>query len=117
MSPYSTITDYDSGRDGQIASGATITLPTTANTWFDATGISHAVLRGAFAGGTTQVFVDQARDAAAGAAILTSADLKASVITDAGAVVPITMQYVRFRIVQTVAITTNAQFSAKGLAS
>lgn len=114
MSPDSTFTDYDSGRDGQIAVG-TISVMKSGVEWFDATGIDSIVIRGAFTGGTTAVFVEQSREGT-GAGLVTSADLKASVITDAGAVVPIAYQFMRIRITQTVGATTNAQLAAKGKA-
>lgn len=114
MSPDFTFVDYDSGRDGQIAV-STITLAKDGVTWFDATGIDSIVLRGTFAGGTTQVFVDQGREGT-GAALVTSTDQKAAAITDAGAVVPIAYPFVQIRITQTVGATTNAQLAAKGKA-
>jgi len=113
MAPWFTFWDYDSGRDGQIAVG-TITSP-----WFDATGISHVLLRGIFAGGTTVVTVEQNREGPAGgltgAALVNSATL--TVTGDAGASVATPYEFVRIKIVQTTAVTTNAQLAATGLAS
>lgn len=117
MSPDFTFVDYDSGRDGQLLTATgTYYLTKDGTSWFDATGISKIVIQGAFAGGTTTVFVEQNREGGTGAALVTSTDQKATIITDNGATINIAYQFVRIRVVQATANSTNAQVAAKGIA-
>lgn len=117
MSPYSTFWDYDSGRDGQLLTAT----GTYLSPWFDATGISDIELRGAFTGGTTTVIVEMNREgpegATTGAALVSGADVKTAVVSDSGQIVMVPYEFVRIKLTQTTANTTNAQIAAKGRAS
>jgi len=116
MAPWFTFVDYDSGRDGQIAVGTTTLVNSSGTTWFDATGISHIVMRGVFAGGTTTITVEQSREGSA--AIVTDSGITAASVAAVGGVsVAIAYQFVRIKVVQTTSPTTNAQLAVKGLAS
>jgi hypothetical protein len=98
---------YDSGDDGQIAAG-TVTSP-----WFDARGLSKVLVQGVVANstGTTAVHVDQSHRNS-GTQEVASADQFASLGT--GAEVNVSGRYVRLRIVQATAATTNVHISMKG---
>ena len=110
----STLWTYDDERDGQIAVG------TVASPWMKTTGFTEILLMGAFAGGTTQVFVDQANAVTGSGSTAspytnaspdyTSADQFASLA--AGAKVNIAYAWCRVRIVQAAATTTNAELAA-----
>lgn len=117
MQPYSTFVDYDSSRDGQVAVGTVTMVDSAGNTWFDATGISHIVIRAAVAGGTTTFTVEQSREAGASALATDSGITSASAAAVGGATVAISYKFVRIKIVQTVATSTNMQVAVKGLAS
>lgn len=98
---------YDSDRDGQLPVG------TTTSPWFDAADFSEVTVQGAVTNstGATTVFVDQAHVPNPAAAEFSSADQFANLQT--GAKVNVGAGYVRLRVVQATAVTTNASISLK----
>ena len=98
-----TIYSYNDEAHGQIAVG------TVASPWFRTEGISELLVMGVFAGGTTQVIVDQGDDGATSE--ISSVDLFSGL--SAGTKVNIAFRWARVRIVQATATTTNAELAVR----
>jgi len=95
---------YSDEEQGQVPV-STVTSP-----WVNLEGASEVTLSGAFAGGTTTLEIEQSKDGVTVDAAKTA--IAVAGLTD-GIAHKVAYKFVRFKIVQTVATTTNAELSVK----